>query len=235
MMLDFKVGGMKKKNGMDRIYKELCDHVRSYGKLQLHMTGLTKTLLGWERTWQFPTGNWFKGDDTRTILHFLEERFEALVAVGTEPPEYFGAVLEAIKGANHFMHVIYNAGLWLTDSEANRCIQSLSRFLKYYQVCATLAYERKNPRFRLSPKYHSAAEVLFDIMHAKAGNVQGLNPLAWSTQIDEDFVGRVATFSRAVSSRTVHFKTVQRYKLSLGVQWRWIFTFIVVALIFAFI
>ena len=219
-MLDFKVGGMKKKNGMDRIYKELCDHVRSYGKLQLHMTGLTKTLLGWERTWQFPTGNWFKGDDTRTILHFLEERFEALVAVGTEPPEYFGAVLEAIKGANHFMHMIYNAGLWLTDSEANRCIQSLSRFLKYYQVCATLAYERKNPRFRLSPKYHSATEVLFDIMHAKARNVQGLNPWAWSTQIDEDFVGRVATFSRAVSSRTVHFKTVQRYKLSLGVQWR---------------
>ena len=80
-MIDFKVDGIKKKNGLDRIYEELCDR--------------------WERTWTFPTGNWFKGDDTRTILHYLEERFEALVAVETEPPEYFGAILEAIKGANH--------------------------------------------------------------------------------------------------------------------------------------
>ena len=44
-------------------------------------------------------------------------------------------------------------------------------------------------------------------------------PLAFGTQIDEDFVGRLATISRMVSVRTVHTRTLGRYQVALAARW----------------
>lgn len=218
-MFDFKIGRMTKGKSKDLVYQELKEHARS-NSLQLHMTGLTDILLGVQSSWKFPTGNWFKGDGTRTILHYLENRYETLVVSHIEPADYLSTILESIKGANHFMHVLYNAGLWLTSAERDGVISGLTRFLRNYRRCATMSYKKGLPRFRLSPKFHTAAEVLFELLHAKKRGMDSLNSLVFSTQIDEDFVGKVATYSRAVSARTVHQKTVQRYKLGLAVHWR---------------
>ena len=218
-LFDFKIGGMTKGKSKNAVFEEVKEHARS-NRLQLHMTALTDILLGIQSSWKFPTCGWFKGDDTRTLLHYLENRYETLVVAQVEPAEYLSTILETIKGANHFMHVIYNAGLWLTSRERGQAIAGLRRFLRNYRRSATMAFEKNLPRFRLSPKFHTAAEIFFELLHAEKRSIDSLNSLTFSTQIDEDFVGRVATYSRSVSSRTVHFKTVQRYKLGLAVHWK---------------
>lgn len=159
-MFDFKIGGMTKGKSKDVVFQEVKEHARS-NRLQLHMTALTDILLGVQSSWKFPTCGWFKGDDTRTLLHYLENRYETLVVAQVEPAEYLSTVLETIKGANHFMHVICNAGLWLTSREREQAIAGLRRFLRNYRRSATMAFEEKPPRFRLSSKSHTDAEIFF--------------------------------------------------------------------------
>lgn len=47
------------------------------------------------------------------------------------------------------------------------------------------------------------------------------NPLTYSCQMDEDLVGRVSAFSRVVSSRTIHERTLSRYQVALAGKWWW--------------
>ena len=74
-------------------------------------------------------------------------------------------------------------------------------------------------RFKLQPKYHVVGELIFQLQFERSRSMHSINPLSFSTQIDEDYVGRLSTFSRSVSSRTVHKRTIQKFLLALGSLW----------------
>ena len=61
--------------------------------------------------------------------------------------------------------------------------------------------------------------MIFELELDKANERDSISPLAWSTQMDEDFVGHIATASRHVSIRTLHEKTLGRFKISLAQHW----------------
>ena len=46
-----------------------------------------------------------------------------------------------------------------------------------------------------------------------------ISPLAFCTQLDEDFIGRVSSMSRMVSIRTVHERTLKKYQVALAAKW----------------
>ena len=98
-------------------------------------------------------------------------------------------------------------------------VKNLVNFLKTWAILAQSAFNRGLCRWKLQPKFHMAGEVCFTLQHDKAQNAPSMCPLSYATQMDEDFVGRVANFSRTVSSRTLAVRTIKKYLLRLKAQW----------------
>ena len=53
-MLDLKIDNMSTRSGLPTIFEEACDFAQRHS-LQLHMQQLTRTLLGFENSWSYPT------------------------------------------------------------------------------------------------------------------------------------------------------------------------------------
>eukprot|EP00438_Fugacium_kawagutii_P032281 Skav200056 [mRNA] locus=scaffold2277:17789:18391:- [translate_table: standard] len=181
------------------------------------MNALTRTLLGYPNSWTYPSVNWFKGDDTRTLCSFLVSKFAVLV----DQPEnghisYVASIHQALVAANLFLSTLYRSGLWLTERQRRRIIDSVGSLLEHFTQCANYAFTQGWVRFKFQPKFHMIAELRYGLMMDAKENRASISPLAFSCQMDEDFVGRIATQSRRVSARTLHVKVLQRYKISLA-------------------
>ena len=164
--------------------------------------------------------NWFKGNDTVSLLQFLEkvipEKCAGLDLVDDETKTLFRQILVAVKAANHFMRTMYHAALWLSVAERRTLIESGHRFIKAFQKCAEICYWNDLTRFKYQPKKHMFGEVLYEMELQERHNLPSPNPLCWATQQDEDFVGRICTFSKSVSIRTIHERTLGRYQVALA-------------------
>ena len=162
---------------------------------------------------------WFKGADTSTLCVFLEARLsQALATVEEDSKSYLNDMIHALSHANSFMTCLYGADLWLQDEERNKLLHHGVRTMEFFKKMAAQAYTWGLTRWKLQPKFHFFSEVLYSMNEERTQNIPTLSPLAYCTQCDEDFVGRVATASRVVSSRTVHVRTMERYMLSLKVH-----------------
>ena len=126
-----------------------------------------------------------------------------------------------LKNGSDFMSSIYSHGLWLKREDVCSIVASGYKFLNHYLEAATLALEQRKTRFRITPKMHAFMHLLeymvSEINMPKASYAQ--NVVAYSCQQDEDFCGRVAMLSCAVSSRTCHRQVMARYATNLWEHW----------------
>ncbi|CAL1132409.1 unnamed protein product [Cladocopium goreaui] len=195
--------------------KQFC----ARNSLQLHMMHLSRQLLGFTKSSEYPIGNWFKGADTVSLLKFLEMILpEKLLdaSVDEETNNFFQACLKATREANRFMTTLYHAAFWLTRSERRTLIVSGTKFTTAFRVCADHCYWADLTRFKLQPKQHMFGELVFELQVQECQNLPSPNPLVYSTQQDEDYVGRICTYSRSVSIRTIHVRTLSRYQIALA-------------------
>ena len=123
-----------------------------------------------------------------------------LVNVDDEVRPYFASMHDAVSSANKFMRTLFHSGLWLTRDESREVIAAGRKCLQSYQACAETAFDRGLTRFKFQPKYHMLGEILYDMYARRTAGHPVINPLSFSTQLDEDLVGRVSAFSRVVSS-----------------------------------
>ena len=128
-------------------------------------------------------------------------------------------MLLAVCSANAFLKTLYNSGLWLSVTESGYVIAEGHKCLKHFQHCAERAFDLGFTRWKLQPKYHMLGEVLFEMGTLRMAGKPVPNPLTYSCQMDEDLVGRVSAFSRVVSSRTIHERTLSRYQVALAGKW----------------
>ena len=162
---------------------------------------------------------WFKGADTSTLCLFLEARLsQALATTEDDSKDYLQNMIHALSHANSFMTCLYRADLWLQDADRDRLLHHGVQTMVFFKKLANQAYTWGLTRWKLQPKFHFYAEVLYSLHLDKSRDVPSLSPLSYCTQCDEDFVGRVAQASRTVSSRTVHVRTMEKYLLSLKVN-----------------
>ncbi|CAE7834508.1 unnamed protein product [Symbiodinium necroappetens] len=91
--------------------------------------------------------------------------------------------------------------------------------LTLYTRIAAMAHSRSLPRFKLTPKYHMLMHVVYQLMLDRDANRSPINPLAYSCQMPEDFINRVATLARAVNPRFVPERTLYLYKVALAKVW----------------
>ena len=164
--------------------------------------------------------NWFKGQDTLSLLTFLESRFETAVEE-VEPTvvPFFQDILKTIKSANVFMKCLYHTALWLTSQERTTLLESGRQCIEGFEKCANRAFALDMTRFKFQPKIHMWAELLFTLEKEKLDGVASLSPLAFATQVDEDMVGKVSAMSRMVNIRTVHSRTLNKYQVALASRW----------------
>ena len=164
---------------------------------------------------------WFKGQDSTILSLFLEEKFTTVVdACSHDVQGHVRNMAALFKHANIFMTTLYHSDAFLTSTERNALIQSGRRFLKLFAKCASYSFLTLNlTRFKFQPKYHFLAEIIYKLECQEKSGVRSVNPILESTQVDEDFVGRVAKFSREVSVRLVHLRTLKKYLLSLASIW----------------
>ena len=139
--------------------------------------------------------------------------------IDAESKQYFKAMLSTVAAANSFFSCMYQAALFLKPSERDLLLDSGHTCANAYRDCAQRAFAWGITRWKFQPKLHFFGEILHPLEVQQRENRPSVNPLAWGTQADEDFVGTVSTFSRMVSVRTVHERTIQRYQVGLAMRW----------------
>lgn len=220
-LFDLSIDGMSISSGLDSVYEELAQYAKE-NSLPLHMLQLSRTILGYPNSWSFPAAGWFKGADTTTLTYFLEHRFAKILSddPGHEHATYIESILACLRASSKIFKILYRASLWLTDGERDAVIDSLRDLLANFKKAAGYSFNvLKLTRFKFQPKYHMLSEVRYELICNRQLGVESLNALAFSCQMDEDFVGRLAQMSRFVSSKAVHRKTVERYKLAVASVW----------------
>ena len=184
------------------------------------ITDYSKQHHMFQRFFRKPFRNWFKGADTVCILAFLEARIrEALDNLEGDSKTYFREIFKMIAAANSFMRCIYYGALFLSSEERNHLLKTGYQCIDAYHKCAQHAYDMQVTRWKYMPKFHMYGELLYKLYMEKVHDLPSCNPLAFCTQQDEDFVGRVSVISRSVSIRTVHTRTLTRYLSSLASHW----------------
>ena len=164
--------------------------------------------------------NWFKGNDTTSLLIFLEHRLRSeMPNLDPDQARYFGHMLAACEAANKFMSCVFHAALWLSPVERDTLLVQGHTSATCFQELANEAYMMEITRWKLMPKLHVLGELLFRLEYEKKHHLPSISPLAWSCQQDEDFVGRIAFQSRVVSIRSVHYRTLTRYQVALASRW----------------
>ena len=119
------------------------------------------------------------------------------------------------------MRQLYAHGLFFKRKDAVEFLRLGYDFASKYVAAADMALRMGRTRFKLSPKLHALYHILQyvqdDLANTQASFIR--NPVTYSTQQDEDFVGRVAALSTAVASRTMHAQTMARYAINFWNHW----------------
>ena len=152
------------------------------------------------------------------MTRFLEPVLDQLVQDGQQPTQYIVAIRDTLRAGNSMLRFEYGHGLFVRRPGAADYVTTGYKFLFSYLSAAHEALVLKKCRFKLTPKFHAANHLVDYVLDPLTDNPETewlMNPLAWNTQPDEDFTGRVSLLSTAVSSRSCHVQTMARYAINL--------------------
>ena len=160
--------------------------------------------------------SWFKGADTTAVLYFLQDFWGTYKSGLPQPDEYVDSIEDCCRSANVFLSTLYGSGLFLDLCTTRKVAQAGLDFLRSYSECAQLAYNRNRMRFKITPKLHAMIHMTDNLVQACISQRRRTyNLLAESTQMDEDFIGKVSALSRAVSTKVCHMETMSRYMVNV--------------------
>eukprot|EP00438_Fugacium_kawagutii_P009434 Skav202045 [mRNA] locus=scaffold1138:363163:364701:- [translate_table: standard] len=187
---------------------------RQRTKEHLHFGKLTFDLLGYSSSRTYPVGHWSKNMDTASVTRFVQ--FLCQGGLVTCPgDEILETILDACGVAEHFMHLLFTCSFFLTETEAWQLIQAGQSFLNAYMKLATLSYNRPLCLWKLKPKLHMLAHIVHTALcQFRKGTTCVINPVAESTFMCEDFIGKVSRLSRRVSAKQHGKKILQRYMVA---------------------
>ena len=140
--------------------------------------------------------HWFKGSDTTILVKFLEWRYARLLAEGLEDQSFVEQVWAALSAANGFLTLLYSCSFWLSKDEARKASDFGLSFLKAFSRSAAVCFHPQLPRFKINPKFHMCAHLVETLAEDARMYSHARNPLMNSCQLDEDFVGRIASIAR---------------------------------------
>ena len=194
-------------------YLEWCKAARQRPRV----SKLSKELIGWVSTTMYPNGTWHKGALSSTLMAWFQHLYETESA--SWPPMLQEAG-EACLACNSFLKGLYDGEAWLEPTVARRIADQGRAFLTHYTRLARASLKDGCLLWVLQPKHHSMHHlVLYLYYGSQRGSV--LNCLCFSTQADEDFIGRPSRLSRRVTPKPLNssHRVLERYLQSSYAQW----------------
>ena len=175
-----------------------------------HCAKISKEMLGWETTSCYPAGTWHKGALTTVLMEYIESRFNNGDYDTHEPLLTLAA--EACASIQRCSRLIYRKSLWLGPAECKEVAELGFQFLRRFSQMASEARRQGRCLFIFQPKIHCLHHFMVQLWADYERNVKGLNPLAFSCQQSEDFIGRPSRLSRRVTAqRPVLHRILDRY------------------------
>ena len=122
----------------------------------------------------------------------------------------------AAKVANKCMSKLYSTDdFWLPASMAAEIGTLGVEFLRLYHELARMCHDQGRCLFILMPKAHILQHTfLVDLLQGSRNKRHIIHPLAWGTQMDEDFIGKSSRAARRTHASTVVKRVLMRYLLS---------------------
>ena len=114
------------------------------------------------------------------------------------------------KNQNEFLSGCYSYELAIPSPDAVQLAKKGMAFLKYFAKAVKLAFRASKLLFLQLPNYHRLQHICLSMMHQAQRGSAVLNPLAFATQSEEDYIGRPSRISRKVNPRTTVERTLQR-------------------------
>ena len=184
-------------------------------KQSMNFATFTFEMLGYGSARTFPVGHWSKNMDTATVATFAEHLC-IKNAIHFPDDMVRQRIVEAAGCINHFFHVVFEAGFYLSETESWQMIQSGQQFLLNFVALAESTYNMGMCLFAMKPKMHSFAHIIHTALQQFRLDSQSvINPVAESTFMCEDFIGRVSRLSRRVSPKSQGLKTMYRYMVAV--------------------
>lgn len=143
---------------------------------------------------------------TDVVVSFCVFIFGMLPCVWNVPFSCHVVLCEAgaTSPMNKAFSYLYSSGFWLSSLRAKRVCNCFFHFLASYQRLAHLTLTGRKNRFQMIPKLHYLCHVAMDMKEQASNSNWAINCLAFSVQIQEDFVGRPSRVSRRVNIRRLH-------------------------------
>ena len=156
--------------------------------------------------------------DTGNVTKFIE--FLVLEHLVDHEHSQHGPMLVLIRDAcisiGVLLRTLFSEGFFLTEEGAHKSIAAGYAFLQSYGKLAKTAMMSGWALYKLKPKAHSMAHLVLEMLVQFRRNKRCVcNPVASSTFMCEDFIGRVARISRRVSPRVQGQKVINRYLTAL--------------------
>ena len=186
------------------------------GWCQLHkktpqVKKLSKELISWPTQGTFPVGAWHKGALTTVLMEFVEDHYKD---VDFSANGLLQECMEAVRAGNACLRTLFSRGVFLSNSDAGFAGEMGMKFLRRFASLAHRCRILGRMLFPLQPKGHAFHHIVLELVLAASRDNRShiVNPLAWSCQADEDFVGRPSRVSRRVRPGKIQVRRViQRY------------------------
>ena len=193
---------------LDQRFAEATLSLKAFARqhgYSLRMKKLTKSKVHWSSK-QYPELA-ASGSDTNVVVQWLEELLKPY-------SEIYGGILTLLYASNRAIKLIYDAGMFLTESEQNTVRVLGHLFCQQYVGLAWGSVNRHELLWRCRPKLHVVAEIF--MMRRK------INPKLFSTWMDEDFLKKTSKTLRLTSNKTAQTGFLQRWLMGIPEQLRFV-------------
>ena len=170
---------------------------------------LTREMLSWTSSTDYPTGTWSKGSTTlcllRWFLHACKQRSNTIPTESILRPCYTAA-----QNINKFLSKLYRQQVWIPSDQGLIIAAHGLKFLKYNGICAKAAHAANRSLFLYMPNLHRLHHIVFDLKDQSSRSHQALSPLLFCCQVEEDYIGKPSRVSRRCSPQQLMLRTIQR-------------------------
>ena len=181
-----------------------------------YISKITKELIQWESTSDYPSGSWFKGALTTVLFEFVQYRAET-EEFSDDP--VLTCALEGGAAMRESLRLMYANDVWLESSVAQHVAELGLKFLRRYAKAASMAHEEGRALFAIMPKGHAVQHIMLELLGSSQTAEYSMNPIVWGVQAEEDFIGRPSRLSRRTATPTVVQRVLERFLQAAYRHW----------------
>ena len=185
---------------MEQAYASLRAYARTNGHT-LKLKKFTRSRLTWKSN-RYPELV-ASGSDVHIICTWLEE-------VLNQHVEQYQQFMTVLSASNRALRLLYSAGPFPTPGEKETVRVLGELFAKSFVQLSAEAVENHALLWRCRPKFHVLTEIF--LMR------RSINPVLYSTWMDEDFLRKLSHTLRLTSNRTAQTRILQRWLMAIPEQ-----------------